>query len=284
MKTIAGNPNQNELEIFEQIKLENFTATPNALEPFGEADLSWAVTGPDGFGVMLNGIPVQRVAQMTVAPRVNTGYTLVASTGSASKVLGSLGISVDTASCITVEASPGFRASLLRDCIGSALGANSDLSLASDVTPSLQSQLSFTPGAMNLVLYFMVETHEPVFHRVNLEITISTGFIIDGNGKIVPADTNLGASIDPGSAAIAGLFVDLHLQDKANMARMDFQTLVDAIPTFISFGYLIGDKMRYQNISIPGDPADPPFTIVACPLPSSFGILRSDGGAIGARN
>jgi hypothetical protein len=284
MKTIAGNPNQNELEIFEQIKLENFAATPNALEPFGEADLSWAVTGPDGFGVMLNGIPVQRVAQMTVAPRVSTGYTLVASTGSASKVLGSLGISVDTASCITVEASPGFRASLLRDCEGSALGANPDLSLASDATPSLQSQLSFTPGTMNLVLYFMVETHEPVFHRINLEITLSTGFIIDGNGKIVPADTNLVASIDPGSAAIAGLFVDLHLQDKANTARMDFQTLVDAIPTFISFGYLTGAKMRYQNISIPGDPADPPFNIVACPLPSSFGILRSDGGALGATN
>ena len=284
MKTIAGNPNQNELEIFEQIKLENFAATPNALEPFGEADLSWAVTGPDGFGVMLNGIPVQRVAQMTVAPRVSTGYTLVASTGSASKVLGSLGISVDTASCITVEASPGFRASLLRDCIGSALGANPDLSLASDVTPSLQSQLSFTPGAMNLVLYFMVETHEPVFHRVNLEITISTGFTIDGNGKIVAADTNIIASIDPGSAAIAGLFVDLHLQDKANTARMDFQALVDAIPTFISFGYLIGAKMQYQNISIPGDPADPPFTIVACPLPSPFETIRSDGGAIGARN
>ena len=284
MKTTGSDPTQRDLEIFEQIKLENFTATPNALEPFGEADLSWAVTGPDGFGVMLNGIPVQRVAHMTVAPRVSTGYTLVASTGSASKVLGSLGISVDTASCITVEASPGFRASLRQDCIGSALGANPDLSLASDVTPSLQSQLSFTPGAMNLVLYFMVETHEPVFHRINLEITLSTGFIIDGNGKIVPADTNLVASIDPGSAAIAGLFVDLHLQDKANTARMDFQTLVDAIPTFISFGYLTGAKMRYQNISIPGDPADPPFTIVACPLPSSFGILRSDGGAIGAKS
>ena len=284
MKTIASDPNQNELEIFEQIKLENFTATPDALEPFGEADLSWAVTGPDGFGVMLNGIPVQRVAHMTVAPRLSTGYTLVASTGSASKILGSLGISVDTTSCITVEASPGFRASLLRDCIGSALGANPDLSLASDVTPSLQSQLSFTPGAMNLVLYFMVETHEPVFHRVNLEITISTGFTIDGNGKIVAADTNIVASIDPGSAAIAGLFVDLHLQDKANTARMDFQALVDAIPTFISFGYLIGPKMQYQNISIPGDPADRPFTIVACPLPSSFETIRSDGGAISARN
>jgi hypothetical protein len=284
MKTTGSDPNQNELEIFEQIKLESFMATPDALEPFGEANLSWAVTGPDGFGVMLNGIPVQRVGHMTVAPRVSTGYTLVASTGSASKVLGSLGIAVDTASCITVEASPGFGNSLLQDCKGSALGANPDLSLASDTTPSAESQLWFTPGAMNLALYFMVETHEPVFHRVNLAISISTGFNIDGNGKIVPADTNIVASIDPGSAAIAGLFVDLHLQDKANAARMDFQTLVDAIPDFISFGYLIGANMRYQNISIPGDPADPPFTIVACPLPSLLGTIRSDGGAIGARS
>ena len=198
MKTTGTDPNQHDLDIFEQIKLESFMATPDALEPFGEADLSWAVTGPDGFGVMLNGIPVQRVGHMTVAPRVSTGYTLVASTGSASKVLGSLGIAVDTASCITVEASPGFGKSLLQDCKGSALGANPDLSLASDATPSAQSLLWFTPGAMNLALYFMVETHEPVFHRVNLAISISTGFNIDGNGKIVPADTNIVASIDPG--------------------------------------------------------------------------------------
>jgi len=284
MKSSGSGPDQNELKILEQIQLQSFTAEPDALQPFGQADLSWDVAGPDGFGVTLNGLPVERVAHMTVAPRVSTGYALSAYAGTGTKPLASLGISVDTASCMTVEASPGFRNSLLQDCIGSALGANADLSLASDATPSLQSRLWFTQGAMNLVLYFLVETHEAVFHRVGLEVTISTGFNIDGNGKIVAADTNIVASIDPGSAAIVGLFVDLHLGDKANTARMDFQTLVEAIPTFISFGYLIDPKLRYQNISIPGDPADPPFTIVACPLPGPLGTLRSGAGAIAAKS
>lgn len=291
MKTSGSDPDQNQLEIFAQIQLQSFTAKPERLEPFGQADLSWEVTGPDGFGVMLNGLPVQRTAHMTVAPRVSTGYALSAYAGTGTKPLASLGISVNTASCITVEASPGFHKSLLQDCVGSALGANADLSLAPSNpplggnTPQLQPQLWFTPGAMNLKLYLLVDTHNTVAGPLGLDVTISTGFIIDGGGRIVPADTHIVATVDPGVILdIAGLFVNLHMGDKANAARMDFQKLVNAIPQFISIGYLIDPKMRYQNISIPGDPADPPFTIVACPLPGPLGTIRSGAGAIAEKS
>jgi hypothetical protein len=291
MKTSGSDPNQNQLEIFEHIQLQSFTAKPDALQPFGEAEISWEVTGPDGFGVTLNGLPVQRSAHMTVAPRVNTGYALSAYAGTGTKPLASLGISVDTVSCITVEASPGFRKSLLQDCIGSALGANAGLSLApSDGPlggnlPQLQPQLWFTQGAMNLKLYLQVDTHNTVAGPLGLDVTISTNFIIDGGGKIVPADTSIVATVDPGVILdIAGLFVNLHMGDKANAARIDFQKLVDAIPEFISIGYLIDAKMRYQNVSIPGDPADPPFTIVACPLPGPLGTIRSGAGAISEKS
>jgi len=284
MKTIGSDPNQNQLEILEQIQLQSFTAKPDALQPFGEAEISWEVTGPDGFGVTLNGLPVERSAHMTVAPRVSTGYALSAYAGTGTKPLASLGISVDTASCITVEASPGFRKSLLQDCVGSALGANAALSLAPPPqtgSTQLQPQLWFTQSAMNLKLYLLVDTHNTVAGPLGLDVTISTNFIIDGGGKIVPADTSIVATVDPGVILdIAGLFVNLHMGDKANAARMDFQKLVDAIPQFISIGYLIDPKMRYQNISILGDPADPPFTIVACPLPGPLGTLRSGAGAI----
>jgi hypothetical protein len=291
MKTSGSDPNQNQLEILEHIQLQSFTAKPDALQPFGEAEISWEVTGPDGFGVTLNGLPVQRSAHMTVAPRVSTGYALSAYAGTGTKPLASLGISVDTASCIKVEASPGFRKSLLQDCVGSALGANADLSLAptdgalGSNLPQLQPQLWFTQGAMNLKLYLLVDTHNTVAGPLGLDATISTNFIIDGGGKIVPADTSIVATVDPGVILdIAGLFVDLHMGDKANAARMDFQKLVDAIPQFISIGYLIDPKMRYQNISIPGDPADPPFTIVACPLPGPLGTIRSGAGAIAEKS
>ncbi len=291
MKTSGSDPNQNQLEILEHIQLQSFTAKPDALQPFGEAEISWEVTGPDGFGVTLNGLPVQRSAHMTVAPRVSTGYALSAYAGTGTKPLASLGISVDTVSCITVEASPGFRKSLLQDCVGSALGANADLSLAptdgalGSNLPQLQPQLWFTQGAMNLKLYLMVDTHNTVAGPLGLDVTISTNFIIDGGGKIVPADTGIVATVDPGVILdIAGLFVNLHMGDKANAARMDFQKLVDAIPQFISIGYLIDPNMRYQNISIPGEPADPPFTIVACPLPGPLGTIRSGAGAIAEKS
>ena len=291
MKTSGSDPNQNQLEIFEHIQLQSFTAKPDALQPFGEAEISWEVTGPDGFGVTLNGLPVQRSAHTTVAPRVSTGYALSAYAGTGTKPLASLGISVDTVSCITVEASPGFRKSLLQDCVGSALGANADLSLAptdgalGSNLPQLQPQLWFTQGAMNLKLYLMVDTHNTVAGPLGLDVTISTNFIIDGGGKIVPADTGIVATVDPGVILdIAGLFVNLHMGDKANAARMDFQKLVHAIPQFISIGYLIDPNMRYQNISIPGEPADPPFTIVACPLPGPLGTIRSGAGAIAEKS
>ena len=288
MKTIGSDPTQNQLEILEHIQLQIFTAQPDALQPFGESDLSWEVTGPDGFGVALNGLQVERSGHMTVAPRVSTGYALSAYAGTGTKPLASLGISVDTASCITVEASPGFRKSLLQDCVGSALGANAGLSLAPPPemdSTALEPQLWFTQGAMNLKLYLLVDTHNTVAGPLGLDVTVSTGFIIDGGGKIVPADTNIVATVDPGVILdIAGLFVNLHMGDKANAARMDFQKLVDAIPQFIAIGYLIDPKMRYQNISIPGDPADPPFTIVACPLPGPLGTIRSGAGSIATKS
>ncbi|MGB6522633.1 MAG: hypothetical protein WBE83_12770, partial [Candidatus Cybelea sp.] len=146
-------------------------------------------------------------------------------------------------------------------------------------------QLWFTQGAMNLKLYLLVDTHNTVAGPLGLDVTISTNFIIDGGGKIVPADTGIVATVDPGVILdIAGLFVNLHMGDKANAARMDFQKLVDAIPQFISIGYLIDPNMRYQNISIPGEPADPPFTIVACPLPGPLGTIRSGAGAIAEKS
>ncbi len=95
MKTSGSDPDQNQLEIFAQIQLQSFTAKPERLEPFGQADLSWEVTGPDGFGVMLDGYQVQRTAHMTVAPRVSTGYALSAYAGTGTKPLASLGISVE---------------------------------------------------------------------------------------------------------------------------------------------------------------------------------------------
>ena len=166
MKTSGSDPDQNQLEIFAQIQLQSFTAKPERLEPFGQADPACRPRKSNGFGVMLNGLPVQRTAHMTVAPRVSTGYALSAYAGTGTKPLASLGISVDTASCITVEASPGFHKSLLQDCVGSALGANADLSSAPGNPPLggntpqlLQPQLWFTPGAMNLKLYLLVYSH-----------------------------------------------------------------------------------------------------------------------------
>ena len=291
MKTSGSDPNQNKLEIFEQIKLENFTAKPDALRTVrrGRSQLGGHGTGWFRRDAQRHSGAAQRAHDGGTARQY--GLHAGAYAGSATKPLASLGISVDTVSCITVEASPGFRKSLLQDCVGSALGANADLSLAptdgalGSNLPQLQPQLWFTQGAMNLKLYLMVDTHNTVAGPLGLDVTISTDFIIDGDGKIVPADTDIVATVDPGVILdIAGLFVDLHLGDKANAARMDFQTLVDAIPQFISIGYLIGANMRYQNISIPGEPADPPFTIVACPLPGPLGTIRSGAGAIAEKS
>jgi hypothetical protein len=270
---------QNEINIMKNVKLESLRVSPDSIGPFGQATLNWAVTGPDGFGVQLNGLDVVQAGSMTVKPPVSTVYTVVATTGSASKLLGSVNLSVDTSTCITVEAISNFRASLLQDCIGSVLGANPTVSLRTvndESQTTVPQDMWFTPGFMNLG--FHLYAAESI--RVALDVSIMAGFRVDG-GAIVPAGSVISATISGGlTLAVVGLFVNLHISDKEQIVEMDFNALVNAIPQFLTFGYLITSKMRYQNLSIPGDPTDPPFTIVACPAPpdKTLGILGLSSG------
>jgi hypothetical protein len=283
-----GN-NDTYLEILGDVELQSFTATPPTIGPFGSSVLRWVVTGPaKGFTVKLDGATVNRSASRTVEPRVTTPYRLNAHAGPYDESLAILSVIVDTSTCSVVDSSfPDPRGELLNLVKNLVLNSDSSLYIPERAILGpfgemtfvpLQPSLSFQPGRMRIVLH--LSKHVPAPDPA-IDVTIECGLLVDVNdGSITTWDPTITGTVSEpwyvDLLPIYGLIVSLKAGSAQDSIPLQFQPVVDVIPDLVSLIYPIDlDKQRYQAVTIPGDPADPPIRLIACP--------KTAGAAPGAR-
>ena len=88
-------------EILEHVQLKSFQVSPQTIEPFEEAQLSWEVTGdnPPLFGVLVNGVKVANMGAATVNHIFTTEYKIVADVWPLKNQLGQITLVVNHDHC-----------------------------------------------------------------------------------------------------------------------------------------------------------------------------------------
>lgn len=275
----SGNNSTAGTTILEKAKLDFFTATPAAIGPFGKSILSWSVTGPAGFGVLLNRQQVSGVGHMEVEPRITTPYNLEVNHELERRSLGTVSVHVDVSTCGVVHmAGHSPRQTILQSILALVLQKNPSLTIplrpvigtdGQRTEEPVPQELSFSVGTMHVVLH--LEAH--VDHLApNVDVNIDTGFAIDENGVLQAVNTHISGKVSDtwllDLVPVLGLIVSLKEGAAQAKLAIDFAPVVQALPTFVEFCYWVDPKkQRFQTVAIPGDPAASPFLIVACAKP-----------------
>lgn len=283
---LPGNNEEQEAAILEQVKFGHFTATPIAIGPFGKTALSWAVTGPSGFNVQLNGATVARSGGQTVEPRVNTGYTLSAKAGNGVRTLGSVSVKVDTTTCAVVQPGLDTQKFMLTAIQNAVLDANKSLSVATETVrganglPTLVPTpwtMNFSPGSMHIKIHLLAHVDHL---SPSVDVAIDLGLVLDDLGDIQTFSPMISGTVSDSwlldLVPVLGLIVSLKDGAATDKIPMEFQPVVNAIPALVKLIYPIDpSKQQYQTIAIPGDPASPPLKIVACAKPLTVAVGSS---------
>lgn len=136
------------VDILDKVSLTSFRAQPTAIGPFGASTLSWAVSGPPGFTVKLNGRDVPKTGQQIVHPVSTTSFRLSAHARQASKPLGNVTVSVDRSSCETFDlANPQ---SAMAAAIRAQITNSEDLYFLTLPPPVEPLIVSFSPGRIRI--------------------------------------------------------------------------------------------------------------------------------------
>jgi len=274
----SGNNSTAGTSILEEAKLDFFTANPPAIGPFGKSILSWSVTGPSGFDVLLNGQQVSRVGHMEVEPRITTPYNLEVNHELERRSLGTLSVHVDVSTCVIVTSDLKPRPTILQGILALVLQKNPSLTIplrpvigtdGQRTEEPVPQELSFSLGTMHVVLH--LEAH--IDHLApNVDVNIDTGFAIDENGALQAVNTHISGKVSDtwllDLVPVLGLIVSLKEGAAQAKLAIDFAPVVQALPTLVGFCYQLDQKtQRFQTVVIPGDPAASPFLIVACAKP-----------------
>ena len=262
----TGNSDQSALETLAKVKLQQLTATPALIGPFGESAVRWVVSGPlTPFTVTLNGIAVDLAGSLLVQPLVTTAYTIAARAGPYVRTLGSIAVQVDLNVCqVIAQPSGGVRKMLSTFVKTEVLQHDSSLYFRND------PEVTFQPGLMQVVLNLVKRIKD--FPDASLDVTILMGLAVV-NGALQPGPYQITVSVgEPWyvwSLPAASIWLTIELEQGAEQALVDFKPLIAAIPQLLSLAaYPLAPGTEYQNVAIQADPSDTPIQLTACPTPA----------------
>ena len=237
--------NTSDLDILGEVNLEFFTANPTAIAPFGASVLSWLVSGPKGFQVLLNASPVGTNGQQAVQPTETMTYSLYAAVGQFRRQLGKVTVTVDAAGCQTN--SIGNPRSTIQSAIAENISTSGDLYFKDGAVPNV----TFAPGMITIQLHLGYRVKH--FPDPTVDITASFGLAVM-NGALVETDEQINPDVSevwyawliPG--AIIGLTIALDLgKDKAR-ERMHNGLL--GVVQLLNFYLTPPGGYRMQSVSI----------------------------------
>jgi hypothetical protein len=276
----GGNVDQSALTTLSKLKLQQLSATPTQIGPFGESTVRWVVSGPPGgFTVTLNGVPVGIAGSQLVQPLATTGYTLAARAGPYTRTLGYVTVQVDLDACQIIAQPAEDVHKMLSNFVRSAvLGSDSSLYFRQyqvtvkgvTVTETYVPVITFLPGLIQIVLNLGKRINDKPDPSIDVTIVMSLSIV---DGALQAGYQNVTGTVSepwwvyalPGAI----IWLSIELSAAQDALPMEFAPLIAAIPEFLAEAvYPLGPGMKYQNILIVADPTTQPIQLMACPAPA----------------
>jgi len=247
------------IECLGGVEVASFTASPSTVRPFGGgATLRWNVALPAGcrVGILLNGRSVSRSGSQAVAPAVTTRYTLTARAGRATRVLGSVTVTVDTAACITATVPESLVRAEMQRAVGELDRASSRFSQRS--APRIEVEAA----GIKVALRFRVAIDN--FADPDVDVDFTVGLRVR-NGSIEPFYLSFSDDVDwpwwvtvvtAGASKIVEEFLEEEVEE--TLKPKILEQLKDQLDAFVA--RLPGD-LRLHTVSLVGDG----IRVTACP-------------------
>jgi hypothetical protein len=260
-----GGPNTQAMQILQQVKVPQFTASPSTIGPFEYSVISWMATGPSlGWNLTLNGEFVDRAGSRVVQPVESSYYSLSAVAGQVTRPLGKIFVTVNLDAC-DIIVGPDDEAHQIASFVkGITLSHDPSLYFRSEPT------VTFQPG----LIHIDVSLGMPVawFPDPTIDGTLEFGLGVV-NGQLVCLNPTVTASISEpwyvylGGIAFLGLWISL--DDGQIKAKVSFEELAQGLPQAIAVQYPRKQGYKYQNVAIVPAAKDNPIQITECPIPPS---------------
>jgi hypothetical protein len=263
MQQQNGGTDTQSLLTLSKVKVQQFTATPSTIGPFGESILRWSVTGPSvGWTLQLNGNAVANAGSLLVQPPTSTAYFLTARAGQYTRPLSNVSVAVDASTCDVIIGPLNPVHQIASWVKGLTLSNDPSLYFRDD--PSV----SFLPGRIHIE----VKLGKPVKDFPDPEIDATLEFGLDiTNGLLVSTNPYVNASVSEpwyvylGGIAFLGLWIAL--SDAQNKAQVGFEHLVQGLPEAMSIEYPASPGKQYKSVAIVPGSTDNPIQITECAIP-----------------
>jgi hypothetical protein len=168
--------------ILDQVELHSLKATPGTIVPFAASAISWNVSGPGGFELLLGTSQVHKVGEKLVTPLATKAFPLSARAGRITQVLGTVVVTVDQAACRIVPVPNLVVEQFVREGIEQVIAENPGTTRRRD------DKVTIDPAgiAIDLALKKAVK-----FKKKGVEITINFEVDIDAHWRYRVANGQL---------------------------------------------------------------------------------------------
>jgi hypothetical protein len=239
--------------------LRGLSIEPDAIGPFGAAVLSWEVEAPPQVRVKINSELVEQAGSRVVQPASSSTYRVFAVSGSGSRQLGDIGLTVDLSACSTFE--------LLnpRSLMEGALTNN--INTMEGMYTRGRQVVEFQAGRITCRLNLGREID--YFPDPTIRINCSFGLgVNDGRlvswGEQVSADVSVPWYAWTYPGAVPGLAIALDMaRDTATEGGF---TVISSMVQLLEFWWAVADGMRRHSVRVgPSEDGAGRIEVTECP-------------------
>jgi len=237
--------------------LRHLSVKPDAIGPFGAAVLSWEVEAPPQVRVKINSEFVEQAGSMVVQPAYSSTYRVLALSGSRSRELGHIDLTVDMSACSTDEL---FNPRVLLE---GALTAN--INAMEGLYTRGRQVVEFQENRITCRLNLGKDIDN--FPDPTIRINCSFGLGVN-QGRLVSWGEQVSADVSfPIYAWAVGSFA---LAIAAGMAKDDAIaggfTVISAMVQLLEFVWHLDDGMRRHSVRVgPSEDGAGRIEVTACP-------------------
>jgi hypothetical protein len=260
-----------------EVFLRRLDVEPDAIGPFGAAVLSWEVEAPPQVRVKINSEFVEQAGSRAVQPAYSSTYRVLYLSGSRTRELGHIDLTVDMSACSTDELHNP------RSLLEAPLTAN--INAMEGMYTRGQQVVEFEVGRITCRLNLGKEIDYFPDPTIRIDCSFGLG-VNDGRlvsrGEQVSADVSVPpyAWLMPG--AVPGLAIALDMaRDKATAGGF---SVISAIVQLLEFWWTPADGMRRHSVRVgPSEDGAGKIEVTECPrrLLDRFAALDENRAVIG---
>jgi hypothetical protein len=257
--------------------LRALSVTPDAIGPFGAAVLAWEVEAPPQVRIKIDDEFVEQSGSRVVQPAFSTTYRVLAFSGSRSRELGHVDLTVDGSACSTDRLlNPR---SLLEAPITAIINAMEGMYTRGRQIVEFQQNL--ITCRLNLGKEIELFPNPTICINCSFGLGVTDGRLISLREQVA-ADVSVPAYawLYPGSFPALGIALDM-ARDTATAGGF---TLISAIIQLLEFSWAPAEGMRRHSVRVgPSDDGAGTIEVTECPrrLLDRFAALDENRAVIG---